>query len=141
MDFTETTGAPRVSTAWHVDEKVESTQEYDDFIIFYTILFSTHTWRVNQLSSANFTKETVIVLRVTFVHCKPTSRCIGPLLIFGFTASMTRQPFNHPSRSRSLLRMAQLGLFSLPLNHAPSLMRSTSETFTLSRGGSLGVVL
>ncbi|KAH9986646.1 hypothetical protein BJV77DRAFT_55573 [Russula vinacea] len=49
------------------------------------------------------------------------------------------QPFKDPNPSRSLPRKTQLTPLKLPLNHAPRLMRS--ETYTLSRGESLGVVL
>jgi hypothetical protein len=82
MDFTETTGTLRVSTAWHVCEKDESSQEYDDFIC--VPLFSTHVWRMYQPSSANFTKKTVAVPRVVFAHCKPTSWCHGPFANLSF---------------------------------------------------------
>jgi hypothetical protein len=78
MDFSETAGTLRFSTAWHVYEKAESSQEYDHFIITCMPLFSTHVWRMYQPSSANFTKKTVAVPRVVFAHCKPTSWCHGP---------------------------------------------------------------
>jgi hypothetical protein len=77
MDFTETAGTLRVSTAWHVCEKAESSQKYDDFVTCMP-LFSTHAWRMYQPSSANFTKKTVAAPRVVFAHCKPTSWCHGP---------------------------------------------------------------
>jgi len=39
MGSTEATGAVRVSTAWHVDEEVESTQKYDDYYYLYAVIF------------------------------------------------------------------------------------------------------
>lgn len=47
------------------------------FLLYAVILNS--FCRMNQLSSANFTKKTVTVLRVVFAHCEPTSRRRGPI--------------------------------------------------------------
>lgn len=80
MGFTETTGTLRISTTWYVCEKAESSQKYDDFIITCMPLFSLTVCRMYQLSNVNFTKKTATVPRVAFAHCKPTSRCHGPLV-------------------------------------------------------------
>jgi len=74
----ETAATLRASTEWHVCEKAESSQEYVALIITCMPLFQTHVWRMYQLSSANFTKKTVIVPRVVFAHCKLTSWCHCP---------------------------------------------------------------
>ena len=79
---TETAATFRVSAEWHVCEKAKSSQEYVALIIICMPLFSTHVWRLFQLSSANFTKKTVIVPRVVCAHCEPMSWCHCPFANF-----------------------------------------------------------